>query len=245
MGMDGNQEGDFSACKKLVVDWLLQSFQQSDPSTHKPSEAGTFLTHILTGASLCNAEPNAMLMFSGGRTTTSDRSEAEGYNRIFHTLLLNKLVPIPALPYVKEEHATDSYQNLLFSILRFRELVGQYPEDVVVVTHAFKERRFLELHVPAIKWPPGRIRVQGINPPFTLEELQQTQKLEHERAYELFVQDPYGMRSPLADKRRARNWDPAVARSLAAEGPVEQLLEWNGGESGREIFAGKLPWEEG
>ncbi|KAK0942917.1 hypothetical protein LTR29_005489 [Friedmanniomyces endolithicus] len=233
---DQRQEGDFSTCTKLVV--------RSDTPARKPSETGTFLTHISTGAFIRMSELNAMLMLSGGRTLTSHTSEAGGYNRILHALTQNKLVPSPAFPSVEEEHATDSYQNLLFSILRFRDLVGRYPEDVIVVTHAFKERRFLELHAPAIKWPPGRIRVQGVNPPFTLEDLQQTQRMEHKRAYEPFVRDPYGVRSPLADKRKARNWDPAIAGSLAVDASVKQLLEWSGGETGRETFPGSLPWEE-
>ncbi|KAK0884936.1 hypothetical protein LTR87_001334 [Friedmanniomyces endolithicus] len=259
---DHRREGDYAACTKLLVvcchatytgdgndflevkHWLLQPFQRSDPPARKPSETGTFLTHISTGASLCMSEPDAMLMFSGGHTLTIHRSEAAGYNRIFHALSMNKLVPSPAVPSIGEEHATDSYQNLLFSILRFRDLVGRYPEDVIVVTHAFKERRFLELHTLAIKWPPGWIRVQGVNPPYTLEELRQTQRMEHERAYEPFVRDPYGVRSPLANKRKARNWDPAIAGSLAVDASVKQLLEWNGGETGRETFPGSLPWEE-
>ncbi|KAK1075744.1 hypothetical protein LTR74_000152 [Friedmanniomyces endolithicus] len=259
---DQPREGEHSACTKLVIvcchatytgdgndpleekHWLLQPFQRCDPPARKPSETGTFLTHIFTGALLCMPEPDAMLMFSGGHTLASHRSEAGGYNCIFHALVQSRLVPSPAFPPVEEEHATDSYQNLLFSILRFRDLVGRYPNDVVVVTHAFKERRFLELHVPAIKWPPGRIRVQGVNPPYRLEELQQTQRMEHERAYEPFVRDPYGVRSPLADKRKSRNWNPALAGSLAVDASVMQLLEWNGGETGRETFPGRLPWEE-
>ncbi|KAK1070853.1 hypothetical protein LTR12_017398 [Friedmanniomyces endolithicus] len=260
---DHRREGDYAACTKLVVvcchaaytgdgtdfleeeQWLLQPFQRSDFPTRKPSETGTFLTHISTGALLCLSDSDDMLMFSGGHTLTSQRSEAGGYNRIFHALVQNKLVPAPAFPPIEEEHATDSYQNLLFSILRFQDLVGRYPEDIIVVTHAFKERRFLELHAPAIKWPPGRIRVQGVNPPCTLEELQQTQRMESERAYEPFPRDAYGVRSPLANKRKARNWDPAIAGSLAVDASMKQLLEWDGGESGRERFPGRLRWEEG
>lgn len=42
-----------------------------------------------------------------------------------------------------EEHATDSYQNLLFSVIAFRKAWGCYPKNVRVVTHAFKAKRFM------------------------------------------------------------------------------------------------------
>jgi len=41
-----------------------------------------------------------------------------------------------------EEDATDSYQNLLFSIVKFKHITGRYPAKIVVVTHAFKQERF-------------------------------------------------------------------------------------------------------
>jgi len=45
-----------------------------------------------------------------------------------------------------EDAALDSYQNVLFSLARFRELTGAYPVHITVVGHAFKCRRFKQLH---------------------------------------------------------------------------------------------------
>jgi hypothetical protein len=56
----------------------------------------------------------------------------------------------PSTHIIAETHATDSYQNLLFSLLRFRLHTGHYPRRITVVTHEFKRRRFLECHFPAI-----------------------------------------------------------------------------------------------
>ena len=223
--------------------WLLQPFQRSNPTIGKPSEHKTFMTHIAAAGLACKSDPGSLLVISGGRTTDFDRSEAEGYEASSFTLLhkfaLGKPIPL-------EENATDSYQNLLFSILEFRRTTGSYPESITVITHAFKERRFLELHARAIKWPLARIRVQGINPPFTLEELQQAEEGEREHAYDAFASDPYGVRPPLADKRRARNWKSSVVGGLCAdlEPVIRELLLWTGGKTGREIFPGRLPWEE-
>ena len=40
---------------------------------------------------------------------------------------------------VTEEFALDSYQNVLFSICRFREIVGHYPDKITVVSFTFKK----------------------------------------------------------------------------------------------------------
>lgn len=36
-----------------------------------------------------------------------------------------------------EEHARDSFENLLFSVCRFRELTGSYPHNITVKTFYF------------------------------------------------------------------------------------------------------------
>lgn len=226
-------------------DWLLEEFQRSNPRTGKPSEHETFIAHVITGAFALENNPLAMLCFSGGTTTKERvRSEAEGYQTVYLGLFGKVHAGIER--HATEQYATDSYQNLLFSILRFRKLVGRYPEFVTVITHAFKEDRFLTLHAPAIKWPVHRMRVQGINPPFTLDELGETEDGEMERGYGRFEKDLYGVREMLDGKRRARNWDPNIAEAVygSLEPEVTELLNWDGGGTGRDIFPGKLPWEQ-
>ena len=254
---------EFAKCRDLIIvcchatylgdgqthpeesDWLLEEFQRSKPSTGKPSEHETFIQHIITGAFMLENNPLAMLCFSGGTTTKERvRSEADGYETVYLGLFGKVHAGIER--HVTEQYSTDSYQNLLFSILRFRTLVGRYPEFVTVITHAFKEERFLTLHAPAIKWPVHRIRVQGINPPFTLDELRETENGEMERGFGRFEKDLYGVHDMLDGKRRARNWDPRVAEAVygGLEPVVTDLLNWNGSMTGLDIFPGKLPWEE-
>jgi len=57
---------------------------------------------------------------------------------------------------VSEEFARDSYENLLFSLCRFFEITGRYPEKVTVIGFGFKERRFTELHRKAVRFPRER-----------------------------------------------------------------------------------------
>ncbi|KAF2482775.1 hypothetical protein BDY17DRAFT_251277 [Neohortaea acidophila] len=222
--------------------WVLQPFQRSHPETGKPSEHETYIQHILCGALMVESRPQALLILSGGMTTHSTFTEAEGYEKVLHRLGSRWDA---FQRYELENWATDSYQNLLFSVLRFKQVCGRYPTAITVITHAFKVDRFLELHAPAIKWPADRIRVQGINPPFTFQELEETEDGEAERAFDLFVNDPYGVQPSLAKKRRARNWDAHMLADLASQvdPAVAELLYWEGGNTGRDIIPTKLPWE--
>jgi hypothetical protein len=77
------------------------------------------------------------------------------------------------------------------------------------------------------------------------DEARVTAELER-RTREQFALDPYAARAPLAGKRLARRWDAGQLDALAANQPavVGRLLRWRGGESGRELFPERLPWED-
>ena len=241
----GTASGQYADCSNLIIvcchatylgdglitdesEWILEDFQRSDASVGKPSEHDTFIHHIITGALAVENDLSALLIFSGGTTAKERvRSEAEGYESIY-VGLVSKLLRGECERYALEPYATDSYQNLLFSILRFRILTGRYPKHIKVITHAFKERRFLTLHAAAIKWPAHRIRIMGINPPFTLQELQETQRGEFNKGYGRFERDLYGVGEMLGAKRSARNWDPRVGEEAygGLEDEVALLLAW-------------------
>lgn len=142
--------------------WRLQSFQRS--SGLKPGEHLTFLRHIDTAVELLESSSVGSVIFSGGPTNpdVADLSEARSY---LNALKYTRRDAIEGI--LLEERATDSYQNLLFSIVLFRQTYGYYPRETVVITHAFKRDRFLDLHAKAIRWPLNRIRILGINPPFS------------------------------------------------------------------------------
>jgi len=129
----------------LESSWILQPFQSSNPTTNKVSEHNTFLQHIHTGFSLLSEASN-FLIFSGGRTNPSiPYSEAKSYSSALKTTLPSQ--PIPFSREIKrwstEDESTDSFQNILFSICRFRTLVGCYPDSITLITHEFKETRFM------------------------------------------------------------------------------------------------------
>lgn len=60
-----------------------------------------------------------------------------------------------------QEHARDSFENLLFSLCRFYELTGQYPADLLVIGYDFKHERFSDLHRAALGWPDQRFKFVG------------------------------------------------------------------------------------
>lgn len=194
------------------------------------------------------------MVFSGGKThTESDIAEGFSYgqvllhNRDLHSLGFREATLQRRV--VAECSATDSYQNLLFSMIYFWEKVGTWPESITIVTHAFKQDRFLECHSNALRWPKEKIRVQGINPPFTSGELREVTEFES-KCREQFQQDPYGVRTPLSTKRKQRRWDDktqiGVLGGIVDESIKEQLqglLEWTGGESGKDVYPYPLPWD--
>lgn len=60
-----------------------------------------------------------------------------------------------------QEHARDSFENLLFSVCRFREATGHYPAQITVASFEFKHARFADLHLKALQWPLQRFRFLG------------------------------------------------------------------------------------
>jgi DUF218 domain len=137
--------------------WALQPFQRS--TTSKPGEHITFLEHIRMALNFQAAGDKAVV-FSGGHTNPDypDLSEARSY--------LNAAAAMDGSESViLEEQATDTYQNLLFSILKYHVVEGRYPGSIVVVTHDFKSQR-VHLHRHAIRWSKP-FRVYTLDPPFS------------------------------------------------------------------------------
>jgi hypothetical protein len=205
--------------------WHLAPFQKSNPETGKPGEHETFLAHIQAGLDSMTTGANAMwkedvawnqdktlLIFSGGPTKPSltSTSEARSY---YHAALAQELAQghigggrahelYSKGRILLEERATDSFQNLLLSILLFRSTVGTYPKNVRIITHAFKAKRFLELHAPAIRG-------------------------EEAVGYTPWKADPFGTKEVLKGKRKQRGWDDSVTEELSenCEGSVKELLD--------------------
>lgn len=126
--------------------WLLKPFQRSNASTGKPGEHETFLLHIQAGVNaLRRAE--TVLVFSGAKTERdAPSSEADSYRNILVHCFGDSDVVQRAMTdgrVLCEDAATDSYQNLLFSLIKYYEVKGKWPRMITIITHSFKEARFL------------------------------------------------------------------------------------------------------
>jgi len=97
------------------------------------------VAHIQAGIVEAQRDPNALLIFSGGETRsdgTGPWSESSSYFRVADTLALwqtttnssSSSITDVRSRTVTEEFATDSFENLMFSICRFKEVTGSYPQ---------------------------------------------------------------------------------------------------------------------
>jgi len=135
-----------------------------------------------------------------------------------------------------ERFATDSYQNILFSLLQFPAFVqtllqtngdgdsgagatanafstpnsgarsNAFPSKLVIISHEFKRARFENLHLPAMKWH-GQTRYIGINPPFDQQRMVEIEQGDRKRGYGAWEKDLYGNGSLLCQKRLSRGYD--------------------------------------
>jgi len=209
--------------------------------------------HIHSGVEMAAADPKSLLIFSGGQTRSQagPRDEGSSYYRVAeHYRWWQHDAPgvdgedggLPVqMRTVTEDFATDSFQNLLFSICRFKEVVGKYPMRITVVGFEFKRDRFVDLHRRAIRFPLLSFRYVGIHPPAGSRfDLEKAARGEREHSMAPFQRDPYGCRAPaLAAKRVERNPYHRMAPYPLSTPELRDLLSW----CGLGLFRGPLPWD--
>jgi hypothetical protein len=207
--------------------WLLQPFQRGEPPF--------YIDHIRGGVALAAADAQSLLVFSGGYTRheAGPRSEAQSYWTLAEHFGWWSAESVRARATV-EEFARDSFENVLFSICRFKEATGRYPRSLDVVSWAFKEARF-RLHREALRFPESGFRFHGVNQPADLAAAQRGEAT----ALAAFRADPHGTGDALGAKRANRNpfarqppypvSCPDMAGLLQHRGPLP--------------YAGTLPWQ--
>lgn len=187
-------------------------------------------------------------------------TEGESYLRLaLAANVFRTQVPFPRA--TSEDFATDSFQNLLFSIARFHEFTGTYPEKITVVGYEMKRARFVDLHRAAIRWPADRFEYIGID---TMgEESAEAQQGEvssalfhpsmitltspqRQNGYLPYTADLYGCHSVLLAKRQKRNPFSRFHSYHTSAPDIGPVLEWcpdakDGGKTA--LFRGTLPWD--
>lgn len=202
----------------------------------------TILEHIKAGIAEATKDPNSLLIFSGGesRATTGPIDEGSSYFHVADALNLWGSTDVRARA-ITEEFATDSFQNLLFSMCRFKEITKVYPTKITVVSFSFKRQRFEGMHAPAIHIPATSFYYIGVDPPVSTGfDYESAANGELKNSVKQFENDPYGCFSAvLQQKRKDRNpffrtpWYDLTCPDL------KDLMHWCGPEL---ISKDKIPW---
>ncbi|XP_071722676.1 uncharacterized protein C57A10.07-like [Rutidosis leptorrhynchoides] len=222
-----------SNCGKVDKEdsWFLESYQRN------PGQADTFLSHMEKGVEITAHDDDALLLFSGGETRkeAGPRSEAQSYWTVSDSKGWFGKAESVRWRAMTEEHARDSFENLLFSVCRFRELTGKYPENITVVSYDFKEIRFANQHRSAIRFPESRFFYSGtLATPSSKEAAFKGEALVRSH----FLEDPYGCRSSLWRKKLKR--DPFHRSIPYPNGcpEIRDLFIY----CGQTLYPGSLPW---
>lgn len=206
--------------------WFLQSFQRGEPPF--------YIEHIRAGIDVSGNDSRSLLVFSGGQTRreAGPRSEAQSYWNLADYFRWWSVSEVSERS-TTEEFARDSFENLLFSICRFKEWTGRYPQKIRVVSWAFKEKRF-SLHREALRIPESRFEFYGANQP---KDLVRAEKGEA-KAIAAFKKDPYAAGDDLGQKRADRNPFSRINPYRLGCPELDGILT----HKGPEFFGGNLPW---
>lgn len=164
----------------------FRAYQRDDSWGFEPDQRGhglpnTIARHIKRAIEIGEQDAAAVVIFSGGQTRhdSAARSEAQSYMDVAlandfpgAAALLGDTQAAPAEKVVAparrrmytEEHARDSYENVLFGLCRFFEATGRWPKRITVVGFEYKRRRFIDLHRVAVRWPLSAFEYLGIDP---------------------------------------------------------------------------------
>lgn len=196
---------------------------------HDNDEIPNYVEHIQRGIKHAVMDSEALLVFSGGKTRKGTQlTEAESYCNLAEQL---SLLSTKDLHYrVRlEAFATDSFENLIFSLLLYRKLhpLKKFPEQVTVVGLAFKQERY-QFHAITLKIMKAFYTIRETENYHIMEQFHEignfkfiydavndvpsymTKSLEGEKkTLEQFTQCPFGDAGILLEKRRKRdnyNW---------------------------------------
>lgn len=134
---------------------------QGPPGLSACSSAPTLKT-LSTRVQATHDSEAALLVFSGGftRTEAGARSEAGSYWQVADALGWFGMEAVSERALL-EDRARDSFENLLFSICRFRQFAGVYPQKITIVSYNFKRERFVSAHAAALGFSADQVAFIG------------------------------------------------------------------------------------
>lgn len=197
----------FTGLGDASSDWFLESFQLEG------HDHLAFKHHITTAFTELEKDPESLIVFSGGQTkeAAGPLSEAQSYWFLARAMGLIDAKNVGRVH--TEEYARDSFENVLFSLARFKEITGAYPKRITIPGFEFKRHRFLKLHFPALKYPVEKVNYIGNAPTPDYQDRSVELKkyfddlasAEYKHAVVAFEKDPLGNGSVLGEKKAKRN----------------------------------------
>jgi hypothetical protein len=204
--------------------WVLDERWFLDENTSITS-IRAYMETLKTGLELMMHKEHvrsSLLILSGGQTRASAGpiSEAWSYYQVarHHNWIVDRQ------RVILEEYARDSFENLLFSLCRFYEVTGHYPNHVTVISLDMKRKRFEEIYRMAIGFPKESFKFLGIplvsslssstsgssSPVLSTNLSSYSDRSNHKTSsldtLNSFLKDPYGCFTPnLIEKRHHRN----------------------------------------
>ncbi|EED91972.1 predicted protein, partial [Thalassiosira pseudonana CCMP1335] len=214
--------------------WFLLDYQRNRGLPQ------AIVSHIQAGIQLALEDDKSLLVFSGGETRARTGPETEGGSYFRAGPSIHKQSTVRART-ITEEYATDSFENLLFSICRFHDVTGSYPEKITIVSFSFKQERFESLHAGALQWPIARFDYVGVDPPSSTGfDLNESSEGEKRNSLVPFTSDPYGCHTELLQqKRKERNPFARTPPYDLTCPEMKELLHWCGPEL---IPKASVPW---
>lgn len=150
-----------------------------------------------------------------------------------------------------EEFALDSFENLSYSICRFKEITHHFPQKIIIIGFGFKKERFINYHAKALDIPPEMIEYISIEPKplnYTEKQLEvyfdDVKKMENKNALKLFQNDWYGQQSPLFDKKLNRNPYCSIANYKDLDFLKLNDIVTDSESHYDKYIKGKMPWSK-
>jgi hypothetical protein len=202
--------------------WKLLDYQENQGLPE------AIASHIVVAVNMTVSNPKSVLIFSGGETRRDAGPISEGLSYYIYAKQKGLLSGIESRVYT-EEFSRDSFENLLFSICRFKEIVGYYPTRVTIIGFDFKEDRFASLHRRAIHLPMSAFSYIGIAPSSLLFDRARAEAGEKE-AFRAFETNMYGCALAPGESAKRALGPPSTARLRGSiksnsEPPSGQLLQ--------------------